>query len=62
MPGIAPLTASSSAQYRSVSVHELTSQMFDSKNMMMAADPRHGRFLTVSVLRLFIDTAHQPGT
>jgi tubulin beta len=61
MPGIAPLTASGSAQYRSVSVHELTSQMFDSKNMMTAADPRHGRFLTVSLLRHFIGTAHQLG-
>jgi len=50
MPGIAPLTASGSAQYRSVSVHELTSQMFDSKNMMTAADPRHGRFLTVAAI------------
>ncbi|KAK7048245.1 tubulin beta chain [Favolaschia claudopus] len=48
MPGIAPLTASGSAQYRAVSVHELMSQLFDSKNMMTAADPRHGRFLTVA--------------
>lgn len=47
MPGIAPLTATGSAQYRATSVHELTQQMFDSKNMMTAADPRHGRFLTV---------------
>jgi tubulin beta len=50
MPGIAPLTASGSAQYRPVSVHELTAQMFDSKNMMTAADPRHGRFLTVAAI------------
>ncbi|KAJ7784705.1 beta-tubulin 1 tubb1 [Mycena metata] len=50
MPGIAPLTPSGSAQYRQVSVHELTQQMFDSKNMMTAADPRHGRFLTVAAI------------
>merc|ERR1712093_913499 len=25
---------------------ELTQQMFDAKNMMCAADPRHGRYLT----------------
>jgi tubulin beta len=27
-------------------VPELTQQMFDAKNMMCAADPRHGRYLT----------------
>ncbi|KAJ7644027.1 beta-tubulin [Roridomyces roridus] len=48
MPGIAPLTALGSAQYRNTSVHELTQQMFESKNMMTAADPRNGRFLTVA--------------
>ncbi|KAF7346172.1 Tubulin beta chain [Mycena sanguinolenta] len=50
MTGIAPLTASGSAQYRQVSVHELTAQMFDAKNMMTACDPRHGRFLTVAAI------------
>ncbi|KAJ7069895.1 tubulin beta chain [Mycena amicta] len=50
MTGVAPLTATGSAQFRAVSVHELASQMFDSKNMMTAADPRHGRFLTVAAL------------
>ena len=29
-----------------MTVPELTQQMFDSKNMMAAADPRHGRYLT----------------
>merc|ERR1711988_1027672 len=29
---------------------ELTQQMFDAKNMMCAADPRHGRYLTCSAL------------
>jgi len=33
-------------QYRAMTVAELTQQMFDSKNMMAAADPRHGRYLT----------------
>ncbi|KAJ6508941.1 Tubulin/FtsZ, GTPase domain-containing protein [Mycena sanguinolenta] len=50
MTGIAPLTASGSAQYRQVSVHELTAQMFDAKNMMAACDPRQGRFLTVAAI------------
>ena len=31
------------AQYRACTVPELTQQMFDAKNMMTAADPRHGR-------------------
>ena len=29
---------------------ELTAQMFDSKNMMAACDPRHGRYLTVAAI------------
>ena len=29
---------------------ELTQQQFDSKNMMLAADSRHGRYLTCSCL------------
>merc|ERR1712147_154574 len=32
--------------YRALTVPELTQQMFDAKNMMCAADPRHGRYLT----------------
>lgn len=48
MVGFAPLTARGSQQYRAVTVPELTQQMFDSKNMMAAADPRHGRYLTVA--------------
>ncbi|KAH8920534.1 tubulin-domain-containing protein [Atractiella rhizophila] len=48
MVGFAPLTAGSSQQYRAVTVPELTSQMFDPKNMMAACDPKHGRYLTVA--------------
>merc|ERR1711957_1120829 len=33
-----------------LSVPELTQQMFDAKNMMCASDPRHGRYLTASAL------------
>merc|ERR1712146_279152 len=46
MVGFAPLTSRGSQQYKALTVPELTSQMFDAKNMMCAADPRHGRFLT----------------
>ncbi|KAH8045207.1 hypothetical protein JL720_16771 [Aureococcus anophagefferens] len=38
------------SQYRALTVPELTQQQFDAKNMMCAADPRHGRYLTCSCL------------
>ncbi|XP_076021861.1 tubulin beta-1 chain-like isoform X2 [Genypterus blacodes] len=50
MPGFAPLTSRSSQQYRSLTVPELTQQMFDAKNMMAACDPRQGRYLTVAAI------------
>ena len=31
---------------RSLTVPELTQQMFDARNMMAACDPRHGKYLT----------------
>lgn len=46
--GYAPLTARSAINYRPLSVPELTQQIFDSRNMMAASDPRHGRYLTAS--------------
>merc|ERR1712187_1008221 len=46
MMGFAPLTSRGSQQYRALTVPELTQQMFDAKNMMCAADTRHGRYLT----------------
>jgi tubulin beta len=50
VPSIAPLTAKGSQQYRAVTVAELTQQIFESKNMMTACDPRHGRYLTVAAI------------
>jgi tubulin beta len=50
IPGFAPLTARGSQNYRAQTVPELTQQMFDSKNMMAACDPRHGRYLTVAAI------------
>jgi len=50
MTGFAPLTSRGSQQYRALTVPELTQQMFDAKNMMCAADPRHGRYLTAACL------------
>ncbi|KAJ0169489.1 hypothetical protein K1T71_015076 [Dendrolimus kikuchii] len=50
MPGFAPLTARNSFNYRAQTVAELMSQMFNAGNMMTAADPRHGRYLTVATM------------
>merc|ERR1712070_1029428 len=50
MMGFAPLTSRGSQQYRALTVPELTQQCFDAKNMMCAADPRHGRYLTASLM------------
>merc|ERR1711924_443732 len=57
--GFTPLSSRGSQQYRSLTVPELTQQMFDAKNMMCAADPRHGRYLTCSAL--FRGHVHQGG-
>jgi len=48
--GFAPLTAVDTKAYRVLSVPELTLQAFDAKNMMCAADPRHGRYLTCAMM------------
>merc|ERR1711971_963552 len=48
--GFAPLTARSSQGFRVLTVPELTQQAFDAKNMMCAADPRHGRYLTCAMM------------
>jgi len=48
--GFAPLTAFSSQGFRVLTVPELTQQAFDAKNMMCAADPRHGRYLTCAMM------------
>jgi len=50
MMGFAPLTSRGSQQYRALTVPEVTQQMFDAKNMMCAADPRHGRYLTCACM------------
>jgi len=47
--GFAPLTSAKAKDFRAVTVPELVQQMFDTKNMMAACDPRHGRYLTASL-------------
>lgn len=48
--GFAPLIAEGTGRYKTFSVQELTSQMFDANNMMTACDPRHGRYLTAAAV------------
>jgi len=48
--GFAPLTSEKSQDFRIMTVPELTQQAFDAKNMMCAADPRHGRYLTCAMM------------
>merc|ERR1719281_1084288 len=45
-----PLDVSWFSAIPGTDVPELTQQMFDAKNMMCAADPRHGRYLTAAAL------------
>ena len=48
MVGYAPLTSIGSQSFRSLTVPELTQQLFDSRNMMAEADPRNGRYLAAA--------------
>ncbi|URD73161.1 hypothetical protein MUK42_08549 [Musa troglodytarum] len=50
MGSFAPLTSRISQRYRALTIPELTQQMWDAKNMMCAADPRRGRYLTASAV------------
>jgi len=46
----APVTAKENEKYTANNVAELTTQMFDAKNMMAACDPRKGKYLTASAV------------
>jgi len=48
--GFAPLVPKGTDAYRSFTVAELTQQMFESRNMMAACDPKNGRYLTASAI------------
>lgn len=50
MVGFAPLFGMSNRKFQKLSIAELTRQMWSSGNMMCAANPHHGRYLTASVL------------
>ncbi|VDM19905.1 unnamed protein product [Hydatigera taeniaeformis] len=48
VPGFAPLTSRYGQAYHTYNVHDLTTQMFEARNLMSACDPRHGKYLTVA--------------
>jgi tubulin beta len=48
--GLAPLASVSSASFNQLSVAQLTTAMFDPKNMMAACDPRKGKYLAASCI------------
>ncbi|KAI9474653.1 Tubulin beta-4 chain [Coemansia sp. RSA 989] len=50
MSGIAPLTAAEAVNYRNITVPDLCQQMYNAKNMMVNADPSHGRYLTCATM------------
>ena len=50
MVGFAPLTSRGSNAFRAVTVPELSTQLFDPKNMMAGTDFRNGRYLTCSAI------------
>ena len=50
MPGYAPLTSMTSSSYIDLTIQELAQQMFESRNMMAACDPKSGLYLTTAAL------------
>jgi len=50
MTGYAPLSSIGTKDYQALTVPELVQQVFDARNMMVAADPRRGKYLTASVI------------
>ncbi|CAK5079524.1 unnamed protein product [Meloidogyne enterolobii] len=50
MPAFVPVYAKGCEDFYTQNVSELTQQMFDAKNMMVACNPRHGRYLTIAAI------------
>ncbi|KAF7977042.1 hypothetical protein HWV62_4808 [Athelia sp. TMB] len=50
MPSYAPIIHPNSKSFQKISVPELISALFDRKNLLVAADPRFGRYLTVATI------------
>lgn len=48
--GFCPLSTPKLLKFRSMTVPELTQQMFDAKSIMSSANPRHGKYFTVAAI------------
>jgi len=49
-PSYAPIVAPGSRAFQSQSIPELTQSMFDRKNLLVALNPQHGRYLTAATI------------
>ncbi|KAH7097901.1 beta-tubulin [Auriculariales sp. MPI-PUGE-AT-0066] len=50
VPSYAPFVAKGSVAFQGTSVAELTQSLFDRKNMLVACEPRFGRYLTAATM------------
>ncbi|KDQ25014.1 hypothetical protein PLEOSDRAFT_160953 [Pleurotus ostreatus PC15] len=50
MPSYAPLYDPKAKQFQKSSVPELVQQLFDRRNLLVACDPRYGRYLTAATI------------
>ncbi|KZW03491.1 beta-tubulin [Exidia glandulosa HHB12029] len=50
VPSFAPFVATQSQAFQAGSVNELTAALFDKRNMLVACDPRFGRYLTAATI------------
>ncbi|KAJ4467645.1 beta-tubulin 2 tubb2 [Lentinula edodes] len=50
MPSYAPFYSNASQAYQGLSIPELTQALFDRKNLLVACDPRFGRYLTAATI------------
>ncbi|XP_032231891.2 tubulin beta chain isoform X2 [Nematostella vectensis] len=50
MPGFAPLTSRECVSYRALTVADLTQAIFDNKNLLIACNPKRGKYLTYAAM------------
>ncbi|KXN84868.1 Tubulin beta-2 chain, partial [Leucoagaricus sp. SymC.cos] len=50
MPSFAPIYDPGASAYEKNSIPELTRALFDRRNLLVACDPRHGRYLTAATI------------
>jgi len=50
MPSYAPISDSKSQSYEGKSIPELVQALFDRRNLLVACDPRYGRYLTAATI------------